>query len=157
MPAIFGMIVGLGGAGLLFAPDLHSHGFNHNLLMGFLLLQVGMASWSFGSIYQRRNSGKAHPVIAGAVQQLAAGLATLPFALAIREHPIAMERARRRGHLYLVFFGSIVGFSSYAYALDRLPVAIVSVYPYVNAVVAVTPGLAVLSRAFGCANRWPWW
>src|SRR6476469_7077697 len=31
VPAIFGMIVGLGGAGLLFAPDLHSHGFNHNL------------------------------------------------------------------------------------------------------------------------------
>ena len=88
LPAIFGMIVGLGGAALLFAPDLHSHGFNHNLLMGFLLLQVGMASWSFGSIYQRRNAGKAHPVIAGAVQQLAAGLATLPFALAVREHPV---------------------------------------------------------------------
>src|SRR6185295_12988628 len=62
MPAILGMIVGLGGAGLLFAPDLHSQGFNHNLLMGFLLLQVGMVSWSGGSIFQRRNAGKAHPV-----------------------------------------------------------------------------------------------
>jgi drug/metabolite transporter (DMT)-like permease len=149
VPAIFGMIVGLGGAGLLFAPDLHSHGFNHNLLMGFLLLQVGMASWSFGSIYQRRNSGKAHPVIAGAVQQLAAGLATLPFALAIREHPIQWSTRGVAAIWYLVIFGSIVGFSSYAYALDRLPVAIVSVYPYVNAVVAVALGWLFYREPFG--------
>ena len=40
----------------------------------------------------------------------------------------------------LVFFGSIVGYSAYAYALDRLPVAVVSVYPYVNAIVAVALG-----------------
>ena len=32
--------------------------------------------------------------------------------------------------LYLVFFGSLVGYSAYVYAMDKLPVAIVSVYPY---------------------------
>jgi drug/metabolite transporter (DMT)-like permease len=149
MPAIFGMIVGLGGAALLFAPDLQTHSFNHNLLIGFLLLQVGMASWSFGSIYQRRHAGKAHPVIAGAVQQLAAGLATLPFALAVREHPVAWSVRAVAAMWYLVIFGSIVGFSSYAYALDRLPVAIVSIYPYVNAVVAVSLGWLFYREPFG--------
>jgi drug/metabolite transporter (DMT)-like permease len=141
--------VGLAGAGVLFAPDLHAHGFNHNLLMGFLILQVGMASWSFGSIYQRRNAGKAHPVIAGAVHQLAAGLAMTPFALVVREHPIAWSARGVVAILYLVCFGSIVGYSSYAYALDRLPVAIVSIYPYVNAVVAVTLGWLFYREPFG--------
>jgi drug/metabolite transporter (DMT)-like permease len=42
--------------------------------------------------------------------------------------------------LYLVVFGSIVGYSSYIYALDRLPVAIASLYTYVNPVVAVILG-----------------
>lgn len=149
LPAIFGMVVGLGGAALLFAPDLQAHSVNHNLLIGFLLLQVGMASWSFGSIFQRRNAGKAHPVIAGAVQQLAAGLATLPFALVVREHAVHWSARGVSAILYLVVFGSIVGYSSYAYALDRLPVAIVSVYPYVNAVVAVSLGWLFYREPFG--------
>jgi drug/metabolite transporter (DMT)-like permease len=148
-PTILGMVVGLGGAALLFRPDVRTHQFNHNLLVGLLLLQVGMASWSFGSIYQRRNAGKAHPIIAGAVQQLAAGLAMTPFALAIREHPVHWSARGVAAILYLVFFGSIVGYSAYAYAMDRLPVAIVSVYPYVNAVVAVTLGWLFYREPFG--------
>ena len=62
-------------------------------------------------------------MIAGAVQQLAAGLASLPFALAVREHPIHWSLRGVAAILYLVMFGSIVGYSAYIYALDRLPVA----------------------------------
>jgi drug/metabolite transporter (DMT)-like permease len=148
-PTIFGMAVGLAGAGLLFAPDLETHSMNHNLLTGFLLLQMGMAGWSFGSIYQRRNTGKAHPVIAGAVQQLAAGVVMAPLALVLREHPVQWSTRGVAALLYLVFFGSIVGYSAYAYVMDRLPVAIVSIYPYVNAVVAVTLGWLFYREPFG--------
>jgi drug/metabolite transporter (DMT)-like permease len=42
--------------------------------------------------------------------------------------------------LYLVVFGSIVAYSSYLIALERLPVAVVSIYTYVNPIVAVTLG-----------------
>jgi len=149
LPVILGMLVGLAGAGMLFAPDLESHTVNRGLLIGFLLLQLGMAGWSFGSIYQLRNAGKAHPVIAGAVQQLAAGLALALPALVVREHPVHWSFRGVAALLYLVFFGSIVGYSSYAYALDRLPVAIVSVYPYVNAVVAVGLGWLFYREPFG--------
>jgi drug/metabolite transporter (DMT)-like permease len=139
-PTIGGMAVGLMGAALLFTPDLGPHAVDRNLLNGFLLLQIGMAGWSFGSIFQRRQAGKAHPVIAGGVQQLTAGLILAPFALAIPEHPVVWKVRGVMALLYLVVFGSLVGYSSYAYALDRLPVAIVSVYSYVNAVVAVGLG-----------------
>jgi drug/metabolite transporter (DMT)-like permease len=50
---------------------------------------------------------------------------------------------------YLVAFGSIVGYSSYAYALDKLPVAVVSIYPYVNSVVAVALGWLFYREPFG--------
>jgi drug/metabolite transporter (DMT)-like permease len=148
-PTIGGMIVGLAGASLLFAPDFGSHAIDHKLLNGFLLLQIGMAGWSFGSIYQRRQSAKAHPVIVGAVQQLASGLFLAPFALLIREHRVAWSFRGVGALLYLVIFGSIVGYSAYAYALDRLPVAIVSVYPYVNAIVAVALGWLFYREPFG--------
>jgi drug/metabolite transporter (DMT)-like permease len=149
-PTIGGMAVGLLGASLLFTPDPGTpSAINHNLLNGFLLLQIGMAGWSFGSIYQRRQTGKAHPVIAGGMQQLAAGLILAPFALAIPEHPIHWSMRGVTALLYLVFFGSIVGYSAYVYALDRLPVAIVSVYPYVNAIVAVGLGWLFYRERFG--------
>jgi drug/metabolite transporter (DMT)-like permease len=145
-PTIGGMAIGLVGASILFRPDV---GIDRNVLHGFLIMQVGLAGWSFGSIYQRRQVGKAHAVIAGAVQQLAAGLILAPFALAIHEHPIHWSARGVGALLYLVFFGSIVGYSAYVYAMDRLPVAIVSVYPYVNAVVAVALGWVFYREPFG--------
>jgi drug/metabolite transporter (DMT)-like permease len=148
-PTIASMVLGMAGAALLFTPDPGTHAIDHRLVVGFLVLQLGMAGWSFGSIYQRRQSGKAHPVIAGGVQQLAAGLILAPFALAIPEHPIHWSLRGGMALCYLVFFGSIVGYSAYVYALDRLPVAIVSVYPYVNAVVAVTLGWIFYREPFG--------
>ena len=148
-PTIAAMAVGLAGACLLFTPDLGPHAVDRNLLNGFLMLQVGMAGWSFGSIYQRRKAGKAHPIIAGGVQQLAAGLMLVPFVLAIPQAPIHWSTRGVTAILYLVCFGSIVGYSAYAYAMDRLPVAIVSVYPYVNAVVAVSLGWLFYRERFG--------
>lgn len=148
-PTIGAMLVGLVGAGLLFTPEPGPHAFNQNLVYGFLILQIGMAGWCFGSIYQRRQSGQAHSVIAGAVQQLAAGLALAPFAIAVPPHAIHWS-ARGLGALaYLVVFGSIVGYSAYVYVMDRLPVAIVSVYPYVNSVVAVALGWLFYREPFG--------
>jgi drug/metabolite transporter (DMT)-like permease len=148
-PTAGAMLVGLLGACLLFTPDPGPHPFNHNLIYGFLVLQIGMAGWCFGSIYQRRKSGKAHPVIAGGVQQLAAGLILAPFAIAIPHDPIHWSTRGVSAILYLVFFGSIIGYSAYAYAMDRLPVAIASVYPYVNSVVAVALGWLFYREPFG--------
>jgi drug/metabolite transporter (DMT)-like permease len=148
-PTIAGMAVGLAGAALLFTPEAGPHSIDRNLFSGFLMLQVGMAAWSFGSIYQRRQGGKAHPVIAGGVQQLAAGVILAPFAAAFPPHTIHWSFRGVTALVYLVVFGSLVGYSAYVYAMDRLPVAIVSIYPYVNAVVAVGLGWLFYREPFG--------
>jgi len=140
VPTIAGMAVGLAGAALLFTPDPGAGAINHKLIAGFLLLQIGTAGWSFGSIIQRRKAGKAHPVIAGGVQQMAAGLAMIPVALASGNLTVHWSTRGVSAIVYLIVFGSLVGYSAYVYAMDKLPVAIVSVYPYVNAVVAVALG-----------------
>jgi len=53
------------------------------------------------------------------------------------------------GLVYLIIFGSIVGYSSYIYALSHLRVAVVSVYPYFNTVVAVFLGWWFYREPFG--------
>src|SRR5713101_3031891 len=48
-----------------------------------------------------------------------------------------------------LIIGSIVGYRSDAYALDKLPVAVVSVYPYINSIVAGALGWLVYREPFG--------
>lgn len=148
-PTVAGMIVGSAGAALLVAPGAWTHGLDHNLLKGFLVLQLGCICWTGGSIAQRRQPSRAHPVVSGGVQQLAAGLAFAVLALLIRERPVAWGFRGVAALFYLVVFGSIVGYSAYIYAMDKLPVAVVSVYTYINPVVAVSLGWLFYREPFG--------
>ena len=51
--------------------------------------------------------------------------------------------------LYLIVVGSLVAFPAYIYALKHLPVATVSLYAYVNPVIAVLLGALLLGEPFG--------
>lgn len=148
-PTILAMLVGFGGTTLLVSPEILREGFGGPLLRGFLLIEMGCGGWCLGSILQRRHRTKAHPVVSGAVQQLATGLAFAIPAFLAKPHP-ANWSARSIGAVgYLVVFGSIVGYSSYSYALDRLPVSVVSIYNYVNPVIAVFLGWLFFREHFG--------
>jgi drug/metabolite transporter (DMT)-like permease len=148
-PTILGMVVGLAGAGMLVSSSVLHESVGHAVVAGFLLLQIGMIGWAVGSIYQRRQPTRAHPVVTGAIQQLAAGLAFLPAALLVPEHPIIPSVRGVVAVCYLVVFGSIVGYSSYIYALTHLRVAVVSLYSYVNPAVAVLLGWLIYREPFG--------
>ncbi len=148
-PTILGMIIGCVGVALLVSGGMGAGEFSRKAFEGFLILQVGTIAWCFGSIYQRRRKVDAHPSVVGAVQQLAAGLAALPFAVLASSHQILWSTRGVTALFYLVIFGSIIGYSAYAYALDRLPVAVVSIYSYVNSVVAVAMGWLFYREPFG--------
>jgi len=49
---------------------------------------------------------------------------------------------------YLTTIGAVGGFVSYTYALRHLPVSLVSLYAYVNPIIAVALGVAVLGEPF---------
>src|ERR1700680_510829 len=140
VPTILGMLVGLAGSVLLVAPSAIQEGLNGPLLKGFLVLQLGCCGWAFGSILQRRQTTRAHPVVSGAVQQLATGLVYLVPTFFTHTHPQAWTGRSIGAVVYLVVFGSIVGYSAYIYALDQLPVSVVSIYNYINPIVAVFLG-----------------
>jgi drug/metabolite transporter (DMT)-like permease len=148
-PTIAGMLVGLAGTILLVAPEAMQEGLGGPLLRGFLLLQLGCAGWALGSILQRRHQTKAHPVVSGAVQQLATGLAFAIPALFAKPHPSTWTTRSVGAIAYLVTFGSIVGYSAYIFVLDRLPVSVVSIYNYINPIIAVFLGWLFFREHFG--------
>jgi drug/metabolite transporter (DMT)-like permease len=144
-----GMLIGFLGASLLVGPSLLHEGMGGHIWNGFLILQLGSASWSLGSILQKRSVSEVHPVVNGAVQQLAAGLAFVIPALLTGRTPEKWTAEGAGSILYLVVFGSLVGYSAYIYALERLPVAIVSIYTYINPIVAAILGWWFYREPFG--------
>jgi drug/metabolite transporter (DMT)-like permease len=145
---VIGMLVGFAGAALLIGPDAIDAKTGANTLAGFLVLQAGSISWTTGSLLQRRQTTRAHPIVSGGVQQLAVGIVVLAIAAVVPQHPIHWSARGVGALIYLVIFGSLVGYSAYLYALEHLPVPIVSLYTYVNPVVAVILGWIVYREPF---------
>ncbi len=148
-PTIRALLVGAAGAVLLLA-DSHSiasAATGRSLILAFLLLQGGSVAWAAGSILQRRQGYSTHPFVSAAVQQLATGIVyVVPASFQISQ---AHWTSRAVGAtLYLSVFGGIIGYSSYVYAMDRLPVAMASIYTYVNPLVAVALGWAFYRERF---------
>jgi len=148
LPVIIGLLVGLAGVVLLVLPG-GGLVMSPNIWKGFLILQVGSFFWNTGSILQRRWRATTHPLLTGALQQTAAGLVYLVAALVVPERPVTLSATGIAGILWLVTFGSIVGYSAYIYSLETLPVSLVSIYTYINPVVAVTLGKLFYDEPFG--------
>lgn len=149
LPTMMGILVGFAGVLVLVAPAAFGAPTGIDYVNGFLLLQFGCLCWTTGSLLQRRLRTKAHPVVSGAVQQLATGLVFLPIAMAVPEHPVQWSTRGVLAAIYLVTFGSIVGYSAFIYAMEHLPVPIVSTYTYVNPIVAVFLGWLFYREPFG--------
>ncbi len=149
LPTILGMLVGLGGVVFLVART--AFGPNHatqGMVLAFVLLQIGLGAWALGSILQRKQASKAHPFVSGAVQQLATGLAFLTATLIF--HPRMAFTPRGIGAAaYLAMFGGIVGYSAFVYSMAHLPIAIASLYNYINPFVAVALGWLFYREPFG--------
>lgn len=148
-PAVRGMLVGLAGVGFLIAPAALASATNSQaLLKGFVTLQIGAAVWSVGSIAQRRLATRAHPIVSGAVQQFATGLAFVMPAL-LQSRTAVWDAKGIGAVVYLAIFGGVIGYSAFIFSMDRLPVALVSIYTYVNPIIAVLLGWVFYREAFG--------
>lgn len=148
--AIIGMIVGFGGLCLLIAPNLFGTSLNGYYLLGALAIQFGCASWSAGSVYSKHHQTDLPPLMAAAIQMLIAGTALTLLGTSLGEWRALHFSGRSfSAFAYLIVFGSIVAYGSYTYAIQKLPLSIVSMYSYINPVIAVLLGWAVLSESLG--------
>ena len=125
--AALGMLIGFAGLALLVAPDIFSTSLSRPYLLCVLLLQFGSISWSGGSVYAKHHSTGVALLMAAAIQMLAAGIALTLIGTLAGEWSEAGFTARSfAAFAYLVLFGSIVAYGSYTYAIQKLPLSIVS-------------------------------
>ena len=117
--------------------------------LGALALLGSAFSWAAGSVYARRATLPASPLLATGMQMLAGGVLLVAAAAATGHatvDPGAVTLRSLLALLYLIVFGSFVGFTAYVWLLKVAPPARVSTYAYVNPIVAVLLGWAVLGE-----------
>jgi drug/metabolite transporter (DMT)-like permease len=142
-----GLVIGIAGVIVLIWPDLrHSNALGHRELWWLLGLQLGSLSWALGSVLSKKwQTAAGNPFSATAWQLVFAGIANLVFALLVEKPASATWTFRGVGAiLYLVVFGSWIGYTAYIWLLQHVPISKVSTYAYVNPVVAVFLGWLVL-------------
>jgi drug/metabolite transporter (DMT)-like permease len=150
---VLGLVVGFGGIVMLVWPELRFDGTGGGFLAGVVAAQIACAGWAVGSSYARKR-GRGHAsdenvLATAAFEMLFGGVALAAMSLALHEPARLTFTARTAGALaYLIFVGAIGGFSAYAYALKHLPVATVSLYAYVNPIIAVVLGTLILQEPF---------
>lgn len=116
-------------------------------LRGPLALTFATLSWSIGSVYAKRHPTESSPYMSAAVQMLVGGAAVTLLGSALGEWTAWHLSPRGLGAIaYLVVFGSILGYSAYAYALRHASATIVGTYAYVNPVIAVLLGWLLLQE-----------
>ena len=143
---IGGLGVGLVGVWWIAQPDGSAAG----SLWPIVVVLLGSLAWAFGSV-RSRTVGQPHdPLVATGIQMIAGGAALLLVAVVSGElgrlqlQTVTPSSVAAYG--WLVVGGSLLGFTSYVYALRTLPTATVATYAFVNPVVAVALGWVVLGE-----------
>lgn len=143
---VCGILIGFAGLVFLLGPDLKGS-LDSAYLKGILAIFFAPCSWAAGSIYSQYRKIKTHPMMAAAIQMLVAGTILILVGAVFGEFQQFNYNPRGLAALaYLVVFGSIVGYGSYIYALGKLPASKVSMYAYINPVIAVVLGWLVLDE-----------
>jgi drug/metabolite transporter (DMT)-like permease len=145
---VLGLLVGFAGIVTLVWPEVHVGG-GRLFLGGVISTQIACVGWAFGSTYARRRGHEENVLGAAAFEMLFGGILLLAAGVVIGEwRHVAFNPRTSAALAYLIVFGAIAGFSAYAYALKHLPVATVSLYAYVNPIIAVILGTVVLKEPF---------
>jgi drug/metabolite transporter (DMT)-like permease len=133
-PVLAGVGVGFAGVAVLAQPSGGAKAYG----IGLCVLSALM--WSTGSFLSSHLPMPADPLAATAIEMLTGGFVMLPFALFTLHH-FSPSTTSIIGWIYLVSFGSIVGYTAYVWLLANAPLGLVSTYAYVNPVVAITLGV----------------
>ena len=140
---VLGLLVGFSGVALLIGPAEFGGVREFSLVSGGIALLAAFL-WSLGSIYTRNADLPKSTLLFTGMEMLMGSLG-LFLASGLKGEFAHFQIAAVSTHsllglLYLITFGSLVGFTSYAWLLRNAPISLVSTYAYVNPIVAVLLG-----------------
>jgi drug/metabolite transporter (DMT)-like permease len=147
---LVGLTVGFSGILVLVWPELSfGSAASQRFLLGVAAIQIAAIGWSLGSAYSRRYAREDNVLGTTALQMLAGGLMMTAAGTLRGEWADLSFTVRSASALvYLSTVGAIGGFVAYTYALRHLEISFVSLYAYINPIIAVALGVVFLGEPF---------
>lgn len=140
-----GLLLGFLGVALIFRNNIGDLG-RIEYLGGILVTLVATCSWALGSIINKKRTEVVNPFFNSGMQLLFGGIFML-FLSPLMDTYSNFQLWNTEGILsliYLIIFGSVIAYAAYMYALAELPVAMATIYAYVNPLIAVVAGYLFL-------------
>ncbi|MEL7564861.1 MAG: EamA family transporter [Dehalobacterium sp.] len=139
-----GLVIGFGGVALLVLTGQEKLGISFK---GIVIILIGAISWASGSVYSKRIKSGGAMEVNLSIQMLAAGIGFVITGLLLGEASHAsLSLNGVLAILYLIIFGSLLGYNAYIYLLSVWPMAKASTYAYVNPFVAIFLGHLILNE-----------
>jgi len=148
-----GLLIGFAGVYLLIAgkPAGVDAAGGYGRWFGIAAVMVGALSWATGSIYGLRSPTPKSSMLTAGMQMLAGSVSLFAVGLIRGEYaefdPSAVSSNSIFALIYLIIFGSLIGFTAYSWLLKNAQPAMVSTYAYVNPVIAVILGWSIAGES----------
>lgn len=143
-----GLALGFIGLAILVGPDVINTGVGRLDTSRVLGLLGATLFWGCGMIYMRYAREPAEPFTAAGIQMVCGSgwlfLASLTTGELATFDPHAITARSLGAWVYLIIFGSLIGFCTFTWLMKHSTPAKVSTYAYVNPIVAVFLGWLIL-------------
>jgi drug/metabolite transporter (DMT)-like permease len=146
--ALIGLTIGFSGIVVLVWPEMSQGGASGRaFLVGVLAIQLACIGWVVGTSYAKRHELGDDPFPSTALQMIFSGIMLLAAATANGDWArLSFTPRTISAMLYLSVAGSLVAYSAYIYAIQHLRLSLVSLYAYINPIIAVALGTALLGE-----------
>jgi drug/metabolite transporter (DMT)-like permease len=140
-----GTFTGFAGLALLTSRSISGQSLTSATTLACAALLFAAIAWAVGSVLSQRMTIKASPLVSSSWQMLMAGSINMLIGIACGGlQSSSWTRGAWLATLYLAIFGSLAGYTSYVFLLRNVRLSTVATYAYVNPIVAVLLGWALL-------------
>jgi drug/metabolite transporter (DMT)-like permease len=144
---IIGLLIGFTGVLVIFY-DYPGQIHNKSFIWGISLALISTLSWSFGTVYTAKQKPPIDILYSVGLQMLIAGVLMLIVCGFTGKYVNLANASLTSWYVlgYLIVFGSLVAYTAFVFAISKLPATLVSLYAYINPIVAVIMGWWLLSE-----------
>lgn len=146
VPIFAGVLLGLTGIIMIFREHLEAFT-RPEYQAGIVMIFIAVLAWAGGSVWIKKSGNDGNAFLNAGLQMFFGGIWLIPGTLMFDDLAnVSWSIEAVYSLIYLVLIGSVVAYACYTYVLRKLPMTIVSLYAYVNPIVAVLLGWIVLDE-----------
>jgi drug/metabolite transporter (DMT)-like permease len=143
---ILGLLLGLSGIVLIFGEHLVEF-YKPEYTKSIIAIFLANLSWAIGTVLMKKRSVGSDPFMNAGLQMLFGGLFLIPLSLLFDDYSaIKWTSGIAFSLFYLILIGSVAAYACYFYAVGKLPMTIVSLYAYINPMIATVLGWLILDE-----------